>query len=49
MPFAYRRFPVQCAVTYHAGQFLTLPLAVKGAVIIYRLPGPVDGGIGPRH
>ena len=30
MPFTlrpYRRFPVQCAVTYHAGPFLTLPLA----------------------
>ena len=30
MPFTvhpYRRFPVQCAVTYNAGPFLTLPLA----------------------
>ena len=30
MPFTlrpYRRFPVQCAVSYHAGPFLTLPLA----------------------
>ena len=30
MPFTlrpYRRFPVQCAVTYHAGPFLKLPLA----------------------
>ena len=30
MPFSispYRRFPVHCAVTYDAGQFLKLPLA----------------------
>jgi len=30
MPFTlrpYRRFPVQCAVTYNAGRFLKLPLA----------------------
>ena len=30
MPFSirpYRRFTVPCAVTYHAGLFLTLPLA----------------------
>jgi hypothetical protein len=30
MPFSirpYRRFPVQCSVTYHAGPFLKLPLA----------------------
>lgn len=30
MPFAirpYRRFPVQCSVTYNAGPFLKLPLA----------------------
>jgi hypothetical protein len=30
MPFSirpYRRFPVYCAVTYHAGPFLKLPLA----------------------
>jgi hypothetical protein len=30
MPFSirpYRRFPVHCAVTYHAGPFLKLPLA----------------------
>ena len=30
MPFSirpHRRFPVQCAVTYHAGPFLKLPLA----------------------
>jgi len=32
MPFLiwpFRRFPVHCAVTYHAGQFLTLPLVVS--------------------
>ena len=32
MPFSLRpfhRFPVHCAVTDHAGQFLTLPLAVS--------------------
>ena len=23
----FRRFPVHCAVTYHAGSFLRLPLA----------------------
>jgi hypothetical protein len=30
MPFTlspFRRFPVQCVVRYHAGPFLTLPLA----------------------
>ena len=30
MPFSirpYRRFPLQCAVTYNAGPFLKLPLA----------------------
>ena len=32
MPFLIRpsrRFPVHCAVTYHAGQFLTLPFTVS--------------------
>jgi hypothetical protein len=30
MPFTlrpFRRFPVRCSVRYHAGPFLTLPLA----------------------
>jgi hypothetical protein len=27
MPFTYRRFPVQCFVTYNAGPFRKLPLS----------------------
>jgi len=38
MPFSirpYRRFPVPCAGTYHAGAFLKLPLAYYS---VFELP-----------
>ncbi len=52
MPFTlrpYRRFPVQCAVTYNAGRFLKLPLAyIFGFWLLITLlvlsSGPVYAG-----